>query len=208
MLGIVVTGGLAPPLDWVKCELERADILIAADSGLDTILSYGYDPDFIVGDMDSLKNKQILENFEEGKITLYPEDKDYTDTELAITSLYEKGCDSVTVIGGGGGRLDHLIAIYSLLFRERAPSCWITDKEKVFLVNGIFCINLKINTLVSLFPVSSEVCRMTSCGLKWSLDNLLWQPGDVGISNVASDGRVEINMKSGKLAMIVPMDNK
>jgi len=208
MLGIVVTGGLAPPREEVREELERADILIAADSGLDTLSSYGYCPDFVVGDMDSLKDRGLLESFDDKRVLVYPEDKDYTDTELAISTLYEKGCDSVSVIGGGGGRLDHLIAIYSLMFRDSAPLSWITDKEKVFLVKGKFCINLKVNTLVSLFPVSSEVCKMSSLGLKWSLDDLQWKPGDVGISNVAMDERVQINMKSGKLAMIIPMDNE
>ncbi|MBB6479107.1 thiamine diphosphokinase [Spirochaeta isovalerica] len=207
MLGIVVTGGQAPSLGIIKNELDDADMIVAADSGLDTLLSYGYEPDLIVGDMDSISNRKILEKFHRSKILLYPEDKDYTDTELAINHLYEKGCTSVVVIGGGGGRLDHLIAIYSLFFRERAPVRWITDNEKIFLVKGSFCINLKINTVISLFPVTGQLCSMTSSGLKWPLDELEWNPGDGGISNVSSERTVKIDMKSGKLVMIIPLDD-
>lgn len=202
-----MTGGLAPPLSKIKDELKAADMIVAADSGLDTLLSYGYEPDFIVGDMDSISSRKILEEFHKSKLLVYPEDKDYTDTELAIEHLYEKGCSDVVIIGGGGGRLDHLIAIYSLFFRERAPVRWITDNEKIFLVKGFFCINLKINTTVSLFPVSGELCSMTSTGLKWPLDALKWTAGDGGISNVSSQRTVEIVMKSGKLAMMIPLDD-
>ncbi len=35
------------------------------------------------------------------------------------------------------------------------------------------------------FPVSDTEVRMTSCGLKWELDNLVWKSGDAGISNTA-----------------------
>ncbi|MBN2659116.1 MAG: thiamine diphosphokinase [Spirochaetales bacterium] len=207
MLGIVVTGGNAPDFEKIKIELASAEMIVAADSGLETLMSYGEEPDFIVGDMDSIIDSTVLSGFDKEKVLIYPEDKDFTDTELALNLLYEKGCDEIVVIGGGGGRLDHIVAIYSLFFRDISPMRWITDKEKIFLVNGDFCINLKINTTISLFPVSKEECLMVSTGLKWSLNGLRWSVGDGGISNVSIEDSVRIEMRSGKLAMIIPLDD-
>lgn len=102
--------------------------------------------------------------------------------------------------------MDHIVAIYSLFFSDNPPAKWITHKEKIFLVKGEFCANLKIDSLVSFFPVGNQICQMTSHGLKWPLDDLNWKIGDVGISNVASEGKVEISMKSGNLVMMVPYE--
>lgn len=205
MTGIAVTGGMAPPKEEIENYLKEADCIVAADSGLDTLLAYGFEPDYIVGDMDSLSERHILDRFASHQVKVFPEDKDYTDTELALMKLAEMGCKEICLIGGGGGRLDHLLAIYSLFHRKSAPDQWITHKEKIFLVKENFCINLKTDTLVSLFPVGEWPCLMESEGLKWSLNTLKWGVGDLGISNVAVDETVRINMKSGRLIMIVPL---
>lgn len=208
MTGVIVTGGNAPAFSCISEILEKADFIIAADSGLNTLLLYGYDPDLIIGDMDSVSDRSILGKFPPEIILEYPEDKDFTDSELALNYLLDKGYTENILIGGGGGRLDHSIALYSLFSRENSPFLWVTDKEKIFLVKDRFSIKLKKNSLVSLFPVGVVSCIMESEGLKWSLNGLKWIAGDSGISNIALDETIIINMKSGKLIMITPLENK
>jgi thiamine pyrophosphokinase len=43
---------------------------------------------------------------------------------------------------------------------------------------------------------------MRSRGLKWPLDDLVWKPGDFGISNVAADDTVEVEAIEGRLLAI------
>jgi thiamine pyrophosphokinase len=206
MTGIVVTGGDSPPFWAVRDYFTKSDLIIAADSGLDTLFSYGLVADFVIGDMDSLKNKSLLNTLDSEKVLNYPQDKDYTDTELALEYLERKGCDKKIIIGGGGGRFDHQIALYSLFSRDKSPYLWITANEKVYLIEKHFSIEVERGTLISLFPVGVQSCHMTSSGLKWELDNLKWSMGDSGISNMAVNESIIINMISGKLVMILPLN--
>ena len=109
------------------------------------------------------------------------------------------------MIGGGGGRLDHHLGIVALFDREIRPDEWYTQNEGVISIDRSKSFrNLKGKT-VSLFPAGTELCRMQSHGLKWPLDNLEWERGSVGISNVVKSDEVTIVPKSGRLLFIYPL---
>lgn len=205
MTGIVVTGGDFPDFERVQEFFNKSDLVVAADSGLDALFTYGLEADYVIGDLDSLKNTALLETIDQSRVLKYPRDKDYTDTELAIDLLHEKGCDEKIIIGGGGGRFDHQIALYSLFSREMAPQIWISANEIVYLIRNNFSIKVKQDKLVSLFPVGNNPCRMTSSGLKWELNSLEWSIGDSGISNLAVNESIIINMISGRLVLIMTL---
>ncbi len=206
MTGVVITGGRSPEYKFIRKYLEKADIIVAADSGVDTAFNYNIKPDFAIGDMDSIQDIGLLDRITEKNVMRYGKDKDYTDTELALDYLGKNRCDKRIIIGGGGGRLDHLLALYTLFSRKESPSIWVTENEIIYLVEGNFSIDILENTIVSLFPVGKNPCRMKSFGLKWELNNLEWKVGNSGVSNVATGKTVKINMESGKLIMILPLD--
>jgi thiamine pyrophosphokinase len=80
--------------------------------------------------MDSLgAESERLASYPPEQVIRRPPDKGYTDTELAVSLLEEKGARRIWLIGGGGGRLDHLLAIRSLFERDRCPERWITRGE-------------------------------------------------------------------------------
>ncbi|MDR3192027.1 MAG: thiamine diphosphokinase, partial [Treponema sp.] len=121
MLGIAFIGGEGPRPDLIRRILgeDRAGILsVAADSGLMAAEGAGFRPDWIVGDMDSLDDPARLEKYPPERVLRYPGDKDFLDTELALSLLWEKGCTETWLLGGGGGRMDHLLGIRSLFERE------------------------------------------------------------------------------------------
>ena len=86
-------------------------LVIAADVGLAEAERLGVEVELLVGDMDSV-DAGSLGRFERqgGEVRRYPEDKDATDLDLAIEAALVAGVGHVVVVGGGGGRLDHLIA--------------------------------------------------------------------------------------------------
>ncbi|MCP5453686.1 MAG: hypothetical protein H7A27_06855, partial [Spirochaetaceae bacterium] len=51
---LLVTGGDAPPFSALSGRLGEFGFICAADSGLDTLRSWGLKADLAVGDMDSL----------------------------------------------------------------------------------------------------------------------------------------------------------
>lgn len=204
MKGILFTGGEGPSLSEELAEiLKDASLTAAADSGFDLAQKIGVKPDFILGDMDSIKNAEnILRNYPDERIIRYKSEKDYTDTELGLDFLAGKGCRPIIIAGGWGGRTDHFIGIYNLFFRDIHPDMWIMKDETAVSVEGFFSMDTYAGEIISLFPVSRGVCRMKSRGLKWELDSLKWITGDCGISNVALGSRIEIEMKEGRLLLI------
>ncbi len=200
--GIIFTGGEAPDKRFCGDENFSGAFVIAADSGLDTALSWGIMPDMVVGDMDSVKNKKKLDDFPPDRVKIFQKEKDETDTEIALRELYERNVDEVVLIGGGGGRLDHLLGIVSIFDRSYCPSRWYTGKDKIFSITGRAVFTGMRGQEISFFPAGSSLCRMKSTGLKWPLDGLEWSKGDAGISNIVLEDIFSIEMVSGRLIMV------
>lgn len=208
MLGIVFTGGLGPRREEVEDYLGKAKVIVAADSGLLLAEQMGVEPQIILGDMDSLPDRRILERHGHAEIQVYPTEKDDTDTELALKCLRSKGCTESILIGGGGGRLDHLLGIVSLFYRPDPPSRWFTHAEEVIYIAETLEIRGLKGRVVTFMPVSQQECRMKTEGLRWPLDALGWKPGDIGISNIVLSDVARVTMLQGKLIMIIPKKEK
>lgn len=202
MKGILFIGGEAPDYNIIKNELLDAELIIAADSGFDTALKMGIKPDIIIGDMDSISNKEKILQYPPEKVLIFPKDKDETDTELAIKYLKDVNINEIIIIGGGGGRMDHFLAIVLLFDREFSPDIWYTNSTRFQKITGSINISLKKDILVSFFPTGKGVCRMKSKGLKWPLDGLVWSRGDMGISNIVTQDPFSIDMIEGRLIMM------
>ena len=200
--GVVITGGKAPQTFVVLRWCGSAGLVVAADSGLETAIRCGLQPDLVVGDFDSLETPELLSNFRESQIERYPCDKDETDTEIAIRVCRERGADEIVIIGGGGGQMAHFVGILSLFDRPDPPSVWITDSAEFTCIAGSIAITGAVGDIVGFFPVGCEPCEMRSRGLRWSLDSVVWNKGDIGVSNELSDTRAEVHMERGRLLMI------
>jgi thiamine pyrophosphokinase len=197
----VITGGAAPAPEVAAEWIREGSLVIAADSGAQTARAYGIDPDLIVGDFDSLPEAVVAE-YASSRIRRYPRAKDHTDTEIALQIAREEGCDEVVLIGGGGGRLDHLLAIVALFERPGPPVAWISANAAVFPVDHEAVQYGRPGELISFLPVGCVPCRMASSGLRWPLDDLEWGRGDLGISNEFVDREVRVSMRSGRLLVI------
>lgn len=204
--GLVITGGLAPAREWFDYIRGRFDLVVAADSGLVTALNVGASVDRVVGDMDSLPDRGALAAFPAESVQVYSTEKDLTDTEIALEALRKLGCASTAIYGGGGGRLDHLMAILALFEREQYPWLWVSEGSVAVCIEAGMAFRGLKNRTVSFFPVGPEKCVMRSRGLKWQLDGLEWRKGDVGVSNVGTGDTIEIEMLSGRLLFVGPLD--
>jgi thiamine pyrophosphokinase len=217
MLGIVFIGGEGPGPEWCRSLItaNAAALIAAADSGLEAAEQAGFRPDWIVGDMDSLDDTARLEKYPQDRILRYTADKDYTDTELALSLLWEKGCDEIWLVGGGGGRTDHLFAIRSLFEREFFPARWITAADDIYCLEAVretaqklageLSLSPVAGSIVSVFPLGDGPWQVKSSGLKWPLDGVYWDRGFAGISNVARDGDFSIRAEQGRFMVIAPL---
>jgi thiamine pyrophosphokinase len=196
-------------------------LLVAADSGLILAEAAGLKPDWIIGDMDSLGSDSLdsgsldsekhLRSYPADRVIRHVADKDFTDTELALDLLWDKGCAEAWIVGGGGGRLDHLFGIRDLFERERFPRRWLTAAEDIYCIDGDgadstaagLTLTIEQGGVVSVFPLGDGLWKVHSTGLKWPLDNVRWKRGVYGLSNVVAESEITINARQGRFMIIV-----
>jgi thiamine pyrophosphokinase len=154
--------------------------------------------------MDSLDDQRRLDAYPAGRVIRHPPDKDYTDTELLLALLREQGCAEVWLAGGGGGRLDHLLAIHALFEREKGPDRWITAAEDARRIREGRVLEAEWGGIVSVFPLGTGPWEAESRGLKWPLAGLPWKRGFFGISNVAGENGFSIQAMRGIFLTIMP----
>ena len=114
-----------PPIGGWSVALGPATVVVAADGGARHARREGVAVDHLVGDLDSIGPTE-LEHLRVGgtQVHLASADKDETDFELALDLALEligsplPGAE-VLVVGGSGGRLDHLLAIVAVLCGPR-----------------------------------------------------------------------------------------
>jgi thiamine pyrophosphokinase len=203
--GIAITGGEGPKGGALKRLVEQADLIVVADSGLAACEEAGITPDWIVGDMDSLDDPKRLEKYPPDRVIRHRSDKDFSDTELALSLLWEKGCGEVWLAGGGGGRTDHLLAVYSLFERQKAPDRWFTSGEEIRRLKQGQTLRADAPTGsgVSVFPLGRGPWRAESAGLKWPVNGVAWEDGGFSLSNVVGEEPFEISSINGDFLVIM-----
>jgi thiamine pyrophosphokinase len=204
--GAAFIGSLAPPPALCRELCEKADIIVAADSGLVTAEEAGVRPDWVVGDMDSLADLSRLDHYPPERVRRFPRNKDLLDTEIALNLLWDAGCTDIVLLGGGGGRLDHLLALRALFDRPRCPQRWVTDTGDVHAVDEgrTLTLCLPVHTLVSVLPAAQGPWRASSDGLQWPLDHVRIAPGWTGISNIAAAKQVLFRAEHGRFLVLHP----
>ena len=127
---IFAGGEMSEPID-----LPAADFVIAADSGLDHAHRLGRKVDLLVGDLDSVSESGLETARRAGiEIEQHRADKDATDLELSLAAAVRHGAAHIVVAGGGGGRIDHLLANAMLLASPGWADIdveWIVDSARV-----------------------------------------------------------------------------
>ena len=192
----------------------RYDRILAADSGMNALYAAAVTPDMIIGDFDSA-DKKILAFFQQNKeidfCTLNPE-KDDTDTEFAIRESIRRGADSITIIGGTGTRLDHVLGNISLLgigLEEGVRMELLDAHNRICMIDHSVTLKKKeqYGNYLSLIPYNGNVTGVTLKGLKYPLhDYTMGGFNSLGISNEIVDDEASIELTSGQLLVIESRD--
>ena len=215
---VIFTGGNHPDKSIVEKFFARykskPDCVIAADSGLQALSQTQLKPNFIVGDFDSLENKSLVKKYPDAEVCVYPCDKDFTDTELALqiaTKLSASDNINITIIGAGGtNRLDHLLYFLHVFENKTPPAVWLFDTGVGFCISRKqqknLTTTLPIGTTVSVFALR-QCCKLftpkiNSRGLHWSLDKLNWRRF-ASISNRNDSEKISLKVKRGRFLIII-----
>lgn len=211
MDGLIVAGGNKLNKIELKKRCNKSHIIIAADSGIESLLLANCSVDYLIGDFDSI-DKEILKAVEKSatKIVKYPVAKNETDTELAVNLLLELGCSSITLLGVTGTRLDHTMANISMLrnlYLKGVKAKIIDDHNIIEYLVEKMSIEKKEDYYISIIPISLEGVVISLEGFFFSLNNKSISYGSsLGISNYLVKETGNIIKHSGEALILQSRD--
>src|SRR5512144_1087802 len=145
MYALILADGDAP----ARRELDAAwpgwdegiGLVIAADGGARHAATLGVTIDVWVGDGDSVDPATLVALAGRGvPIERSRQDKDESDTELAVLAALRRGADGVVIVGAlGGTRIDHSLANIGLLALPALagrPTVLVDARSRISLVQA------------------------------------------------------------------------
>ncbi|MBE5873873.1 MAG: thiamine diphosphokinase [Lachnospiraceae bacterium] len=212
MLGKCIIIG-AGDLTIGEINLQEDDFVIAVDGGLGYCGILNVEPDFIIGDFDSVSDGEreaiatLEQEIPERIIRLKPE-KDDTDMLAALKLALEKGYTEFRIYAATGGRFDHTLAnIQCLLYlKNHGATGYLVDGTGMILVlqNEAVHFNKNLEGYLSLFALGKEVKGVTIQGMKYTLDNYtIKNDFPIGISNEFIGEESVISVEDGELVCML-----
>ncbi len=221
---LIITGGTFD-IDFAKAYIKTLsyDKVFAVDKGLEYVDALGMEPDYLIGDFDTVQ-PCILSKYEESekgrsgtyKIIKHPPMKDATDTELAIDLALSLQANQITLLAATGSRIDHVLANIGLLEKtiNNYVRMYIVDaSNKIQFLSSDTIANLKIlkdnqhGKYVSVLPVTDVVKGLTMKGFLYPVDDEEIRRGSSRtVSNEIVNDAMEITICEGKLLVIESKD--
>lgn len=191
----------------VSFKRKCGDLVIAADGGYDHLVRHGLDCDILIGDLDSVT--QIPDSVEK---IVFPVEKDFTDTALALYEGERRGYRSFTLLGGTGGRSDHTYANYCLLLeaRMRGLRAKMVSKNCTALVikDEKIRINCTRGCHFSAFAFGGAAEDVSISGFYYEAEIPRLAPScHTTASNIFTEKTGEIGVRSGALLIIAESEN-
>lgn len=206
---VIVAGGPRDGAQFVPPRIGPDWPVVAADSGADLAAEVGLSPTLVVGDLDSISPGALRDAERAGvAIERARSDKDQTDLELAIAaSRRNVGLRELVVLGGGGGRLDHLLANLAVLCGPATEGleveAWL-GATRVVVVRRQVKVEVVAGATVSLLAWHGDAVGVTTSGLRWPLNDAVLGAGHaLGTSNEATDPCVAVTLRSGVVSLVV-----
>ena len=208
---IIISGGNPPSKELLNGEITEDTIIIGADSGANCLYEYNIKPNFLVGDFDSI-DKSALDYFKKGKcsIDIYPTEKDFTDTEIALEKALSLKPNKIVFLGCTGSRVDHLmgnIGMLKICLENGVDACIKDSNNNIRLINATTSLEGPVGQIFSLQPYGDEMIGLTIKGAKYPLNNYNLKIGQsISISNEFVASKVELEFKFGTLMIILSKD--
>ncbi|MBQ8527299.1 MAG: thiamine diphosphokinase [Lachnospiraceae bacterium] len=187
-----------------RIKRRPGDFVIAADGGYGQKL--GCDPDVVIGDFDSLGYVPEAEN-----VQVYPKQKDDTDMMLAVKLGLEKGYREFVLLGGIGGRFDHMMAnvqTLAYLHAHGAKGVLRSEIRDLYLIGagaqgGRITFSPQVKGILSVFSYGEKAEQVTICGAEYEIENsTLTDTFPLGVSNSFIGREVTVSVGRGRLLIV------
>ena len=178
---VILCDGAFPTEPYPLFLLDSADAVVCCDGALEKLLAHNPSarPAAVIGDMDSL-SASLQEQY--ASLVVKVDEQDFNDQTKAMRYVlkhYPEATD-ITILGATGLREDHTIGNLGLLMEytrlfdlgERRVSA-VSDYGTAFAITDSCDLHLGEGRRISLFSADNSL-RITSTGLKWPLDDVVF----------------------------------
>ncbi|MGG3800185.1 thiamine diphosphokinase [Metabacillus fastidiosus] len=209
----LVAGGPKAELADLKAYEDENVRWIGIDRGVLFILEAGFTLHHAFGDFDSVTMEEKKKIERETTVSIYPAEKDATDTEIALNWVLEQtDVEEIYLFGATGGRLDHFFANVQLLINsiEKGTKITIIDSKNqitLFKPGTYKVVEQRGWKYISFVPISEDVYDLTLTGFKYPLSNEYIKIGStLCISNEFAQDECTFSFTEGILMMIRSKD--
>lgn len=182
---------------------------VAVDGGYRHLRRLKLRPQLLLGDFDSIEAEELAEAERSGvEILRWPVAKDFSDADLALAELQQRGYRTVRLYGAlGGERFDHALANVWLLvlwkrkgldieMRSGKLSCRVLSEETADICG-------QPGDIVSLIPFSDRVEGVSVPGLLYPLHGETLYAGESrSISNALVGREAQVVCGRGMLLLM------
>lgn len=205
VLGVLAGSDMPTPLlaSWAR----SADLVLAADGGLDRLLAAGIAPHHMVGDMDSTQNEHKLEYLSEHTpfVLHRNADQNTTDCDKLLALAKDLGARTVTLAGVEGDLLDHTLAALHSALKSKLHVRLALRRGVAWVLTGPndVTVTTRPGRRVSVVPLGT-VDDVDLEGAEWPLADARLDPrGLTSVSNRAAGPTIRLRIQSGDALLFV-----
>lgn len=178
----MAAGDFPAPDGLARRLLENAAHVVCCDSAADAYWeAFGREPDAVVGDCDSVRRDYAR--------VVRVDEQDTNDLTKAIAFCRSEGWCDMVVLGATGKRDDHMLGNVFRALAEQVPV--VTECGVFHPVCGSAGFTAKPGAGVSVFAPDRDTV-MTSEGLDWPLDEVVFENLYLATLNRTSSGRFTV----------------
>lgn len=201
---IVLGNGKAPQKSVIQfLKKKNYSTLICADGGANHAKKLGLTPDYIIGDLDSVKQQTINFYKSKSKIIRLKRQND-TDVEKCLKFAINNGFEEAILLGVTGDRLDHTFCNLGIVikFFKKIKLKLIAEDSLLIPYRGQVELQTIPGETISLYGFDKKT-KVTSNGLKYPVLNDPLPFGEKeSTSNVALSDRVSLKIRGGIIFVI------
>ena len=202
----LIVGNGPPPSKQLFLHLAAENaLLLCADGGANYAVESGRIPDFVVGDLDSLKTG-VKECVAPDRLIRVDADDTGTDLQKVLNHALALRVEAAVLTGMTGGRTDHTLWNLGLLrtYAARLELRIVDDYNEIRLIRGRIRFSARVGLKLSLAPLSATAEGVTTRGLKFPLcSETLGHGVRDGISNEVIADPVDILVDEGDLLLCI-----
>lgn len=207
---VILAAGQFPRREYPLYLLGTADVVVCCDSALTSLMKRGRDADVVIGDFDSVCHRALGRTRARVVRVDDQECNDLTKAFRYVMDNYPE-VSSIHILGGTGRSEAHTVGNMSLLMQyekdydlsSRGIALeMVSDYSTMFALTDTAEFHVGEGRRISIFSPDPTL-RISSSGLKWPTDGVVFDNWWKATLNIASEDVVTLKFSHHSMALVV-----